>query len=120
MRKKNAGWSYSLHTQLTCFQIISKKKDSGKQEQFSHSSTQREDERVGHIVLPHLNLTFDSLNVFFDLAKEMVGPMEQQGVLPGLCQVCCSLAEQPSPWLAGDLRRGGWFDGVVKKEVGEA
>lgn len=86
------------------------KKTRNKQEQFSHSSTQREDERVGHIVLPHLNRTFDSLNVFFDLAKEMVDPMEQQGVLPGLCQVCCSLAEQPSPWLAGDLRLGGWFD----------
>lgn len=45
--------------------------------------------------------------------------MEQQGVLPGLCQVCCSPAEQPSPWLASDLRLGGWFDSVVKKGGGE-
>lgn len=41
--------------------------------------------------------------------------MEQQGALPGLCQVCYSPAEQPSPWLASDLRLSGWFDSVVKK-----
>ena len=75
------------------------------------------DERVGRIILPNWNLTFNSLNVLLDLAKEPVCPMEQQGVLPRLCQVCCSPAEQPSPWLAADLRRSGWFHSLGKKEV---
>lgn len=77
------------------------------------------DERVGCIVLPHLNLTLNSLNVLFDLAKELVCPKEQQGVIPELCQVCCSPSEQPSHWLASDLRLSGWFDSVAKKKGGE-
>lgn len=56
--------------------------------------------------------------MLFDLAKELVCPMEQQGVLPELCQVCCSPAEQPSPWLASDLRLSGWFDSAVKEGEG--
>lgn len=34
----------------------------------------------GRIALPHLNLTFNFLNVLLDLAEELVRPMEQQGV----------------------------------------
>lgn len=61
-------------------------------------------------MLPHLNLTFNSLNVLLDLAEELVCPMEQRGALAGLCQVCRNADEHPSPWLARDLRLGGWLE----------
>lgn len=47
--EKPVGWSYSVHTQMTCFQIIMKEEEEEKnraspqeQDQFSHSSAQRE------------------------------------------------------------------------------
>jgi len=38
----------------------------------SPRTRKEEKKRVGHIVLPHLNLTFSSVNVLFNLAKKMI------------------------------------------------
>lgn len=81
------GWSYSLHTQMTCFQIIMKEEEEEEEKEKKieqvpknktnfHTLVHKEkyrlrDERVGCIILAHLNL-----NVLFDLAKKSVCPIE--------------------------------------------
>jgi len=85
-KNNTEGWSFSLHATIDLFPNNyrgKKKKNSQRKKNSFHTLAHKgkdrlRDETVGRIILPHLNLTFNSLNVLFDLAKEPLRPAEQQ------------------------------------------